>query len=172
MKKSSGKWELAGFVFTVVVGTLLHFLYEWTGENRAVGVFSAVNESVWEHLKLLFFPFLIFSIIQYFMTDKKYKGFFFTKAISALLGMLFVVFAYYTYTRVIGEHYLIVDILLFVVAVALSSYFSYKKMPSEKVSNLAGILIFIIIAVMFGVFTFSPPEIPLFIDPTNNSAGI
>ena len=53
MKKSVPYWRVGGFIFTAVVGTLLHFLFDWTGGSVAAALFSAVNESIWEHLKLL-----------------------------------------------------------------------------------------------------------------------
>jgi len=58
MSKSKEKpiliFELLGIVFIVLVGSALHFTFELSGDNPLVGVFSAVNESVWEHLKLGF----------------------------------------------------------------------------------------------------------------------
>ncbi|MEI3362382.1 MAG: DUF6512 family protein [Oscillospiraceae bacterium] len=57
-------WELAGFLFTGALGVLLHFLYEWSGGNTLAAAFSAVNESTWEHMKLLFFPMFVFSVFQ------------------------------------------------------------------------------------------------------------
>ena len=63
MKNSFFKWQLIGFVTTVICGVLLHFLYEWSGESIWVAPISAVNESTWEHMKLLFIPMFIFAII-------------------------------------------------------------------------------------------------------------
>lgn len=51
------KTNLFRFIFISVLGVLLHFTYEWAGDNAVVGLFSAVNESTWEHLKLLFSHF-------------------------------------------------------------------------------------------------------------------
>ena len=59
MKKHIAYWQMTGFIFTGVVGTLLHFFFDWTGKNVIVALFSAVNESIWEHLKLLFYPTVI-----------------------------------------------------------------------------------------------------------------
>ena len=58
------KTNLFRFIFISVLGVLLHFTYEWSGDNAVVGLFSAVNESTWEHLKLLFFPFLLLTILE------------------------------------------------------------------------------------------------------------
>ena len=52
MQKRLLRWELIGFAFTGAVGTLLHFVYEWTGGDPLIAAFCAVNESTWEHMKL------------------------------------------------------------------------------------------------------------------------
>lgn len=64
MKRELRRWEIVGFIATGLFGTLLHFMYEWTGGNRVIAVFSAVNESTWEHMKLLFIPFLVFTVVD------------------------------------------------------------------------------------------------------------
>lgn len=53
MKKSIPYWQAAGFIFTAILGTLLHFLFDWTNGSVIAALFSAVNESIWEHMKLL-----------------------------------------------------------------------------------------------------------------------
>ena len=65
MQKRLLRWELIGFAFTGAVGTLLHFVYEWTGGNPLIAAFCAVNESTWEHMKLLFVPFFLFTMVQF-----------------------------------------------------------------------------------------------------------
>ena len=64
---------IIGAVFTIITGTLLHFVYEWSGESLFVGIFSPINESVWEHLKLLFFPMSVWILIGYFILEKNSK---------------------------------------------------------------------------------------------------
>ena len=64
MKRDISLWQLGGFSFTALAGTLLHFLYDLTGESVLAAPFSGVNESTWEHMKLLYFPLLIFALIQ------------------------------------------------------------------------------------------------------------
>ncbi|NCC88408.1 MAG: hypothetical protein EOM05_11210 [Clostridia bacterium] len=171
-----GKIQLAGFIFTVVVGTALHFIYEWSGENVVAAVFGAVNESVWEHLKLIIVPMLIFGIIEYFLYGRKLKNFVQVRFLSILLGMAIIVIGHYTYSGIIGKNYFIVDILLFLSAVCAAYSFSYKTLRTEKFSTslskelaIFGIL-FLIVCVI--IFTFVPPQIQLFLDPSTGSYGI
>ena len=77
-----------GFIWSIVFGTMLHFLYGWTGENRVVGLYAAVSESTWEHLKLLFFPVLLYTVWEYIWLGHRWKGYVQVRAESVLLGML------------------------------------------------------------------------------------
>ena len=74
MKRTVWVWELLGFALTALGGTLLHFLYDWTNEAAWAAPFCAVNESTWEHMKLLFWPAFIFASTESFFF-KKYKCF-------------------------------------------------------------------------------------------------
>ena len=58
------KWQIFASIFCLILGTILHFTYEWFNYNVIVGLFSTINESVWEHLKLLFYPMFFISIIS------------------------------------------------------------------------------------------------------------
>ena len=170
------KLQTAGFVFTIVAGTLLHFAYEWSGECALVGAFSAVNESVWEHLKMLVVPMLLFGIVEYFIYGKRKENFIPVRFLSILLGMAVIVAVFYTYSGIIGREFFVADILLFVLAVYTAYRFSYRMLQTDKFSSklsrglaLAGI---IVLAVLFVVFTFAPPHIGIFRDPTSGAYGI
>ena len=76
MKRELRRWEIVGFIATGLFGTLLHFVYEWTGGNRVIAVFSAVNESTWEHMKLLFIPFLVFTVVEFIVFSEAFRNFF------------------------------------------------------------------------------------------------
>ncbi|MBP8640086.1 MAG: hypothetical protein KBI01_04200 [Oscillospiraceae bacterium] len=170
------KAQLAGFVFTVLLGTVLHFTFELSGENPIVGLFSAVNESVWEHLKLLYVPMLIFGIFEYFRYGKKLENFIPVRFLSMLLGMAVIVVGFYTYTGIIGENYLIIDILLFILAVYAAYRFSNEMLGTHKFTSSCAkglaIMGLIFLTACFAVFTFAPPNIPLFLDPISGKYGI
>ena len=170
------KSQIAGFVFTVVIGTLLHFVYEWSGGNPIAALFGAVNESTWEHLKLVFAPMLIFGIFEYFKYGRKLENFIPIRVLSILLGMAVIVAGFYTYKGIIGQDYLIADILLFVLAVFAAYCFSYKRLGTHKyVSKLSkglAIMGLLFLVVCFVTFTFAPPHIQLFLDPTSGTYGI
>ena len=109
-----------GTVFTLIAGTLLHFAYDFFNEEDFVAIFSAVNESTWEHLKLLFFPVIIFAIAEYFLYGKNLSNFWTAKVTSLLAGMLSIVVMFYTYTGVIGKNIDLLNISIFVIATILT----------------------------------------------------
>ena len=101
MKRSFVLWQFLGFVITSLGGTFLHFLYEWTGEAKWVAPFSGVNESTWEHMKLLFWPIFIFAIVQSFFFKER-RDFWNIKLRGILLGLALIPIIFYTYNGVIG----------------------------------------------------------------------
>ena len=92
-------YTLLSIIFTFILGTLLHFTYEWSGENIIVAAFSAVNESIWEHLKLLYFPMLLTLIIGYFYIGKSTPNFICSKVIGILSSILFTIAFFYIYNN-------------------------------------------------------------------------
>ena len=166
-------WQMAGFVFTAVAGTLLHFLFDWTGGNVAAALFSAVNESIWEHLKLLFYPMVMVAVAEYFVWGRKTESFWCIKLIGILIGFGLIVGVYYTYTGALGVHADWFNITLFFLAAGLAFWVETKLLQKDfRCANgrWAAMLIFLI-AVAFTVFTFAPPHIPLFQDPATGSFG-
>jgi hypothetical protein len=167
------KLEILSGIFVMILGTLLHFTYEWSNNNLFVGVFSAVNESTWEHLKLLFFPMLISTIIGYFYTKNSVSNYLCAKTKGILAALLFIIIFFYTYVGIIGTNFAILDIASFFVAVILSEYISYKKIKSKSpCNNLVSSIILLILLICFIVFTFFTPHIGLFKDPVTNMFGI
>ena len=174
MKKSLAFWQFGGFVFTGVLGTLLHFIYEWTN-SISVALFSAVNESTWEHMKILFFPMLVFTIIENRYLSKDYQNFWCVKLIGILIGLAVIPILYYTYTGALGVSADWFNIAIFFIATAISYVTETKLLKGKKTCQLSTVAVFVIlfiITVLFVVFTFNPPKIPLFIDPVSKFYGI
>ena len=173
MKKSLTFWQFLGFVLTGIVGTLLHFLYDWTGSDF-VALFSAVNESIWEHLKLLFYPMVAFALIEYFRWGKENPSFWCIKMIGILTGITLIPVIYYTYTGILGVNADWFNITLFFLVAGFVYWLETKLFRREFVCKFAGRWAFAmicVIAVVFAVFTFLPPEIPFFRDPMTLTYG-
>lgn len=170
MKKLWNKADLPYIITTVILGCLNHFLFEWTGESAFAALFCPVNESTWEHLKLLFFPYLFIIIwIYYHQYRTSLYRYFCSRILAVLLGMLSIIMLFYTYTGVIGQNFFVMDILIFIVSVLLT----FRAAPvfyRFHVCREATTLVFagwIFIMLCFFFFTCHPPNIPLFFPSAN-----
>lgn len=160
-------YTISGIIFVSLLGTLSHFFYDWSGKNPAAGLFSPVNESVWEHIKLLFFPMLLYSIFM----SKRLKGIYPCISSSLLFGILLgsalIPVIFYTYTGILGYNLLAFDIMTFIISVIIAFFAVYKLTLSCKAENkelLFKTAVFIMAAAFF-LFTYFPPEIGLFQEP-------
>lgn len=172
-KKKIRNYQIFSAIVIFILGTLLHFTYELSGENSVVALFSAVNESVWEHLKLLFFPMLLTTIIGYFYIGKNVPNFLCSKTIGIITSMLFTVIFFYTYSGILGKNIAIIDISSFFIATILGEYAAYRLMNSSfKCNNKITIIVLIIIGICFIIFTYSAPKIGIFKDPITEKYGI
>lgn len=170
MNKKLKTVQIVVIILAIVFGTLLHFTYEWSGENRIVGLFSATNESVWEHLKLVFYPMLILAIVEYFVVKKEANNYIEAKSLGIFLAIAFIIVFYYTYTGIIGKNFFIIDILTFIISIILGEWVSYKlmirKSESITLSKILSLAIIFYFLISFILFTYNPPNINLFKDPT------
>ena len=175
MKKSILRWELGGIFFIVVVGSLLHFVFEWSGGVISIAPIAAVNESVWEHLKLGFWPALVYAAVEYSRFGKSANNFPFAKTLGICLIPITIVALYYAYTAILGHGLLQVDIAIFVVAVIIGQLVGYKLLTAsplpERLNRFAPIAL-AVLAILFVLFTFYPPHLSLFRDSVTGAYGI
>lgn len=170
------KIELIVTILGLILGTLLHFIYEWSGNNVIIASFSAVNESVWEHLKLVFYPMLILGLIEYYFVKNIANNYIEAKAIGIFTAISFIVISFFTYTGIIGTNFFIIDILIFIISIILGEWTSYKLMKRKNESTIqtkilaGGILIFLLSC--FIIFTYVTPQVNLFRDFTDGTYGI
>ena len=168
----SKKTSIIYLVITIIFGVLNHFVYDLM-PYPIVGIFVPVNESIFEHLKLTFFPFLLTCLLRSFsVSDKDY---FFKVSASALVGIGTILILYYFINIFVTPHAFI-NILIFIIACLLQEYTFYKQMNSLYVNlpfgNPEGFIILLTFILAFIIFTFTPPKLELFRDPVTNTYGI
>ena len=173
MKKDMGLWQFGGFVFATALGTILHFLFDWTGAYFVAPI-SAVNESTWEHMKILFFPMLFFALIQSKYVSRDYAGFWWIKLIGILVGVGSVPILFYTYNGAFGSSSDWLNILFFFISAGLGYFVEWLLFRKEVALRLGFIAVILLcfIAIAFFVFTFTPPRLPIFQDPLTQGYGI
>ncbi len=173
--RSAAAWEGVGVLFILGVGYILHFLYGWSGDSPLVAPFAAVNESVWEHLKLAFWPAALWALLEHAPMRNRINNFGLAKAAGITVMLLLMLGLFYSYTAILGENVLFLDITTFVVAVCGGQYLSYRLLTGDErspVLNLIAPFAIVVLAVLFVVFTYSPPEVGLFRDAITGGFGI
>ena len=158
------KWWTVCFL-SILAGSALHFLYDlWP--NPLTAVFAPVNESVWEHLKLLYWPFLAAAFV---LTKDEADG---RKSwcglLAGLLGApLLLLGMYYTLLSGFALHGLPLDLILYALAMAGGFGLAWHLQKAASPAWLCGVLV--IAAGVYGaslaLFSFAPPDLPIFTPP-------
>lgn len=173
--KSIVKWEAAGILFISVFGSALHFAFAWSGYWPPVAIVAAVNESIWEHLKLAFWPGLLWAAIERPNLGLERSAFWAAKGVALLVPPVAIIVIFTTYTGILGKNVLYLDIGTFVVAVVLgqatsawllsigSSWLRFRRL---------GHLLLALQLLAYSTLTFFPPHLDLFLDTRNGSYGI
>ena len=176
MRRRLALWELGGFLFTAALGTVLHFTFDWSGQNLLAAAFSAVNESVWEHMKLLFFPAFFWSVGQVCFLGRNYPNFLAVRALSVLAGVVLVPVLYYTYTGVVGTHVLWADILVFLAADLGLFWLDFRLLSRGRFTSgweqVLGLGVLWVLAFLFVWCPFRPPQLALWRDMAAGTFGI
>ncbi|MBZ0313330.1 DUF6512 family protein [Clostridium butyricum] len=167
--------ELLGVIFISINGSLLHFVYDWSNKFKPFALISAVNESTWEHLKIAFWPTLIYSLLEYASISEITNNFVIAKASCLIIIPLSIVFLFYSYTKILKRNYLVVDILIFILSIYFGQKISFYILTMTQLPSFLttlSLFIILILIIEFSLFTFFPPKFFIFKDPTNGTYGI
>lgn len=162
-------YTIIGIIFVIITGSVSHFVYEWSGNDFILGLFFPVNESTWEHMKLLFFPMLFYSLYMNHKLKTDYPCITSSLLFGILLGTVLVPVLFFTYSGILGKNFLPLDIATFVISVILAFFAVYKLTLSCKVisyKSLLRLLVFIV-AVCFLIFTYHPLAVGIFEVPNS-----
>ena len=173
MAKSLIAREALGAVFIILVGSALHFTYALSGEQAWVAVFSATNESVWEHLKLAFWPGLVWALASAAPDRAASQAFWLGRTVQLVIAPATIAVGYYAYVAALGEHRLALDLALFVGAIALgqAAFVAIRLGPRPpRAATAAALALLAGLTLAFSTLTFFPPDLPLFDDPTHRAA--
>lgn len=172
-------WMLLGIPLLFLAASPLHFVFGWTGDNLVAGLFTPVNESPWEHLKLTFWPILLWWLIGYLIFGRQKKGAFarfaVTCAVSVYVSAVFIMAFFYTYTGAFGIESLVIDVISLFLGLFLSIILAshvYRHTKAGMFSAFISMVLLIIMAAAILYFTFAPPHLPVFKDPPTGTYGI
>lgn len=155
-------WDLGLLAMLLLAGTLLPRYSSVIPNASILRCFLPINESVWEHLKLLFYPAALIAVIRYLVTGNLQKGIVTTYAMGLVQAELLFIILCYTLHGVLGTppEWLNTAILC-TCGIYLTVYLRYRA-NHQKRSSLAGLLTLLLMAAGFVWFTYAPPQIGLF----------
>jgi hypothetical protein len=168
------KFTIAGILFVLATGTLAHFLYGWTGNNAIAGLFVPVNESIWEHMKLLFFPMVLYSLLMLPIFQEEYPCIASSLSFGILVGTILIPVLFYAYNYILGKDIFILDIGIFIVSTVIAFYLAYKFTLSCKLKPYSSLLfaLAMIFFLCFILFTYQPPNLKIFAAPEKVAGSI
>jgi hypothetical protein len=167
-------WIILGIPVLFIIGAHMHFAYEWSGKSTIIGIFAPVNESVWEHLKMSFWPMLIWWVVGFSILTKRINisasGWFVSCAVAEVICCIVIVSFYYTYTGAFGIESIILDVFSLFLGITVGQLMAlhvYKYAKNSKHFFPYAIAILMLMGAAFIIFTFCPPQIPLFMESNN-----
>ena len=168
-KKKIMIWQIVGAFVIFGVGALWHFIFEWIGDPEWLGWFLPVNESVWEHVKLMYWPAILYFIVEGIFLWKKTNNFLFTKMVVLFFNPIVNIIIFYTYSGITGYESFIIDSIILFITTCVQQYISYKLLTREEVwsdkralriaLSIFGILF---LGALLALWTYLPPHIPLY----------
>nr|WP_288722979.1 DUF6512 family protein [uncultured Sellimonas sp.] len=158
-------YSVLGFLFVSAAGSIWHFVYGWSRSNPIVALFFPINESTWEHMKLLFFPMLLYSLFWSWKYRKVKRDLLPILCVGILGGTFAIPVLFYTYTGILGFHTLFLDISVFILSVGFAFFLSYRLIENHRKIGRASAIFVVLLAIFFALFTYFPPDIPLFQNP-------
>lgn len=169
------KLSIIGFFVISIIGTLLHFTFDFFDNNLLVAPISAINESVWEHIKIAVMPTFIWTIVEFIVLKYRQDNLWSSLLMKIITITLTITLGYYGYTAFSGGHVTWKSILLFYIAILFGQVVSYREIISKKVKveyeEISKYLV-IVIFFMFVFFTFLPPKLNIFKDEITDTYGV
>jgi len=176
MRRDLFRWELGGFLWTAAAGTAVHFAWGWLGRSLPAAAVCAVNESVWEHMKMLFLPIFLYTMAQLCLEGKNLPDLLAVRAVSALAGTVLIPAAFYTYTGCFGVHLVWADIAIFFLADAAVWLLDARGLRRGSLAapwmQVAGFLALWLTLFAFVWCTYRPPHLPLWQDAVTRQYGL
>ena len=169
-------WEVAGIALIILAGALLHFVFAWSGYWRPAGLIAGVNESTWEHFKIGFWPALLYALVEYPFLKDKTHNFWVAKCAAFLTMPLVIAILFYSYTALTGHHYLLADVVIFILAIVAGQLVSYRVLIAGEIANRSArplaIAIIALLVLAFSLLSYYPPRNFLFQHPETGEYGI
>lgn len=169
------KYLLIGIPIIFLLSSLSHFIYDITGDNFIVGLFSPINESIFEHTKMVIIPIIFYFTIYYLLNKNQISpnAWFTATLISVVLCVMLIPLLYYFYTSAFGIKSLLVDIFILFLSILIAQLIAiYFYNNFNGIDYRLAIIFISLVIILFISFTLFAPRLPIFKEPINNTYGI
>jgi len=162
-------WEIGCILWISFAGAMLHFAFELSDYWKPMALIAAVNESVWEHLKMYFWPGLAFALVQYTYARDYANNYWLGKVAALAITPLIIVICYYAYMSYANSADIKPSLALMlglmfagIIVGQMTSYLLLSAPPLGGQLNRLAPTAYAIVIGSFSAFTFFPPKVPLF----------
>ena len=166
-------FTIISIIIISTIGTLSHFTYELTNHNKIIGLFGAVNESTWEHIKITLTPIFLWGLIDGFIYGLN-PNYFYAKFTSLIIPIFLIPLLFYGYQIILKKENLIIDILIFYIVIICSQLSFYFILQMNPIKFIFRYLSCIGIFLTFGgymIHTLMPAKNLIFKDPITKKYG-
>ena len=173
-KKLLQRLEIAGPFIVFIIASFLHFIYDLS-PNVLTSLFGAVNESIWEHIKIFTIAYLFYGFIEMLWARPEFKRFVVAKTLGVIAQGVLIPIAYYSYTIFTNKPLLIVDLLIGFLSAVVGFLVSYRLYKSERKIEkyfLTSLMFLFLILMSLLCFTYFPPQAELFRDVITGEFGV
>ena len=168
------KIKIINVVFLFLLSFLWHFVYDWF-PNNIFALFFPVNESIWEHMKIIYYCLFMGSILEFVLCKKnniKINNFYIEAMVKSILGVIFYLIIFVPFYLWLGESMLI-SISLMLITYIFMEYIGYKILTGEEMNiNILPVIIIVLGCIMFVILTFYPLHNFLFFDEVKFGYGL
>lgn len=158
------KYLTIGIPILFIIGSIFHFIYQWSGNNILIGFISPINESIWEHLKLVLIPMTIYWLIYPLINpDIQKNKWYFSLLISLISSILTIICFHYTYTGVFAIESLILDIFSLLLGITIGHLLGVHIFKyGLAIPSFISLTLILALFIIFLIFTINPPHFPIF----------
>lgn len=168
------KFKVISIIGCFLLAFLTHFLYDWF-PNRIFSIFFPVNESIWEHMKMLFTTILLYELIEFIILkikNIKVNNFLFASFTSAILSIPIYLIMFLPIFYKIGEK-MIITLIIMLITIIIIQIIHYKIINYKELHlGISALILIIVTYIVMGILTYYPPETDLFFDPKDEKYGI
>lgn len=157
-----------------LISFITHNLYEWI-PSFFTSIICPVNESIFEHLKMIFTSYMFWMIIELIL-KYKYKDLnnvISSNTFTAIFNIIVFLIIYLPIYYLLFEN-MFINLSVYFISLVISYFINYMiaLKNNDKLLNIISIIIIIVSYIIFATLTYNPLKKDIFLDKQENIYGI